>query len=78
MTKILHSIRRIYLGYRTEESSSQLQEHASNRNFLSFQVQENCWGEQRKKETGGEKYGLRLHCPFTKELDIHNFVKVSF
>lgn len=43
-----------------------------------FQVEENCWGEQEEKETGEEKDGLRLHCPFTKWVRYTQFCEGKF
>lgn len=49
-------------------SSLQLSQNVTDRNFLSFQVQENFWGEQGEREIEREKDGMRLHSPFTKQV----------
>lgn len=37
-----------------------------------------CWGNSEKKEAGGEKDGLRLHCPFTKQVRCTHFCEGEF
>lgn len=77
MIKILQSIRRIYLGYETEETQMSLP-HVFLIEILWVFRYKRTVGVHRERRKLEKKNGLRLHCPFTKQLRCTQFCEGKF